>query len=137
MSNEENTIVHLGIKARHCLCEDRVVEYLVNEGLSVIQHPKVFYEKSQIVPDLLVGKNLYFIEIENARSLGSRRLRATLRKRIAYISAKAGAIKTVLPMVRMGVHIISPESCEIDEWVISDIDFITFDLKQLGEIIKQ
>ena len=133
---KEDTIVHLGIKARHCISEDRVVEYLTSEGLSVIQHPKVFYEKSQIVPDLLVGKNLYFIEIENARSLGSRRLRATLRKRIAYISAKAGAIKAVLPTVRVGVHVISPEFCEIDDWVISDINFITFDLEELKNIIN-
>ena len=39
----------------------------------------------------------FFIEIENARSLDSRRLRPTLRKRIAYISAKAGVIKRILP----------------------------------------
>ena len=134
---KENAIVHLGIKARRCLCEDRVAEYLTSEGLSVIQHPKVFYEKSQIVPDLLVGSNLYFIEIENARSLGSRRLRNTLRKRIAYISSKAGVIKKVLPTLRIGVHVISPETCEIDDWVLSNIDFVTFDLKQLKNVIEQ
>ena len=137
ISHKDGSILHLGIKARHCLSEDRVAEYLVSEGLSVIQHPKIFYEKSQIVPDLLVGKKLFFIEIENARSLGSRRLRATLRKRIAYISAKAGVIKKVLPTVNIGVYVISPESCEIDDWVLANIDFVTFDLKQLKNVIEQ
>jgi hypothetical protein len=89
------------------------------------------------VPDLLVGKDLYFIEIENARSLGFRCLRATLRKRIAYISAKAAVIKRVLPSVQVGVHVISLESCEIDDWVMSHIDFLTFDLEQLRELLKQ
>ncbi len=136
MTTKEHTIVHLGIKARRCLSEDRVAEYLLNEGLSIIPHPKVFYEKSQIVPDLLVGKNLYFIEIENARSLGSRRLRATLRKRIAYISAKAGVIKRILPTVQVGVHVISPESCKIDDWVMSHIDFLTFELDALRDKVR-
>ncbi len=97
----------------------------------------MFYEKSQIVPDLLVGNNLYFIEIENACSFGSRRLTAALRKRIAYISTKAGVIKRILPSVQVGVHVVSPEPCEIDDWVLSHIDFVTFNLKQLRDIIKQ
>ena len=137
MTTDEHTIVHLGIKARRCISEDRVAEYLVNKGLSIIPHPKVFYEKSQIVPDLLIGKKLYFIEIENARSLGSRRLRATLRKRIAYVSTKAGAIKKVLPTVKVGVYVISPESCEIDDWVLSNIDFVTFDLEELCDVVQR
>ena len=91
---------------------------------------------AEIVPDLLVGKNLYFIEIENARSLDSRRLRATLRKRIAYISAKAGVIKRVLPTAQVGVHVISPESCEIDDWVVSYIGFITFELDALRDKVR-
>lgn len=136
MTTDEHTIVHLGIKARRCLSEDRVANYLVNEGLSIIPHPKIFYEKSQLVPDLLVGKDLYFIEIENARSLGFRRLRATLRKRIAYISAKAAVIKRVLSSVQVGVHVISPESCEIDDWVMSHIDFLTFELDALRDTVR-
>jgi len=135
--SEDDSVLHLGIKARRCISEDRVAEYLTNEGLPVIQHPKVFYQKSQIVPDLLVGKNMYFIEIENARMCGSRRLRTTLRKRIAYISAKARVIKTVLPSTKIGVFVISPESCIIDDWVLPHIDFVTFDLKQLRDIIEQ
>ena len=136
MTTDEHTIVHLGIKARRCISEDRVAEYLVNEGLSIIPHPKIFYEKSQIVPDLLVGKNLYFIEVENARSLGYRRLRVTLRQRIAYISAKAAVIKQVLPTAQVGVHVISPKSCEIDDWVMSHIDLITFELDALRDKVR-
>ncbi|MFX1520906.1 MAG: hypothetical protein ACFFCD_13395 [Promethearchaeota archaeon] len=115
MTTDAHTLVHLGIKARRCLSEERVADYLLHEEVSLIPHPKIFYEKSQLVPDLLVRKDLYFIKIENARSLGSRRLRATLRKRIAYISAKAAVIKRYLPSVQVGVHVISPESCEIDD----------------------
>jgi hypothetical protein len=137
MTTDDHTLVHLGIKARRCLSEQRVTNYLLHQGLSLIPHPKICYEKSQLVPDLLVGKDLYFLEIENARSLGSRRLRATLRKRIAYISAKAAVIKRILPSVQVGVHVISPESCEIDDWVMSHIDFVTFDLEQLRELLQQ
>lgn len=129
-------MLHLGIKARKCIGENTVAEFLANEGLTVIQHPKVFYEKSQIVPDLLVGNNLCFIEIENARSLGSRRLRATLRKRIAYISAKARVIKSILPTVQLGILVLSPELCEIDHWVLSNIDFVTFDPEQVKDLIE-
>jgi hypothetical protein len=88
------------------------------------------------VPDLLVGKDLYFIEIENARSLGSCLLRATLCKRIAYISAKAAVIKRVLPSVQVWVHVITPESCEIDDWVMSHIDFVIFHLEQLRTLLE-
>jgi hypothetical protein len=136
MTTDDHTLVHLGIKARRCLSEERVADYLLHEGMLLIPHPKIFYEKSQLVPDLLAGKDLYFIEIENARSLGSRRLRATLRKRIAYISAKAAVIKQVLPSVQVGVHVISPESCEIDDWVMSHIDFITFELDALRDKVR-
>ncbi|WP_287584727.1 hypothetical protein [Candidatus Borrarchaeum sp.] len=54
----------------------------------------------------------------------------------ACISAKAAVIKRVLSSVQERVHVISPESCEIDDWIISHIDFLTFEYDALRDKVR-
>ena len=46
-------------------------------------------------------------------------------------------LKRVLPPVKVGVHVISPESCEIDDWVRAHIDFFTFDLEEFCDVVQR
>ena len=57
---------------------------------------------------------------------------------VAIISILLSVVVTkwVLPSVQVGVHIINPESCEIDAWVMSNIDFLTFELDALRDKVR-